>query len=194
MQHGAGGDGGVKSAFQPAFPLARGGKGKSKLSRGNGTPAPPSGQRSPGTGRCGEGGRRPKGTRTVPCPRWGRLGPRPPSAGRWQLAAAAALPPRPRTPPAPAPGSPGVPGTVVPRHLGRRRGPRRIRRDRAGVSLPGPETPCPIPASYRRSRRDPSPDRPPRGGDGGATAAAPVPPSSGSGASSGSSGPAPTCP
>lgn len=75
------------------------------------------------------------------------------------------------------PRSPGVPGTVVPRHWGRRRGPRRIRRDRAGVSLPGPETPCPIPASQRCSRRDPSPDRPPRGGDGGATAAAPVSPS-----------------
>ncbi|KAL9868231.1 CCAAT/enhancer-binding protein delta [Geothlypis trichas] len=102
--------------------------------------------------------------------------------------------------PLPPPG-PGGAGNIVPRHWGRRRGPRRISRDRAGVSLPGPETPCPIPASYRRSRRDPSPDRPPRGGDGGAAAAAPVPPSSssGSGVSRGSGGssrssPAPTCP
>lgn len=57
-------------------------------------------------GRKVRGGR-PKGTRTVPCPRWGHLGPRQPSAGRWQLAAAAARARRPRTPPAPAPGPRG---------------------------------------------------------------------------------------
>lgn len=62
--------------------------------------------------------------------------------------------------PLPPPGPRGCRQQSLPRHWGRRRGRRRIRRDRAGVSLPGPETPCPIPASYRPARRDPNPHRP----------------------------------
>lgn len=107
MQRGAGGGGGVKSALSASFSAGPGGKWKTNAQsreRGVGSGV---GAALPGDGKVRGGGPKGTSTSTVSCPRWGHLGRRPPSAGRWQLAAAAARARRPRTPPAPAPGPRG---------------------------------------------------------------------------------------